>query len=148
MLLIGHVVVSSIVSAFVWAFFKSFGCAAISFASGVLIDLDHVIDYYASYGFTFKAKKIYNICLELKLKKLYLILHSYELIALLWIIIYVFSLSNLWKAIAIGFTQHIILDQITNPINTLGYFLTYRFIKGFKKELIIITRSADGHIKR
>lgn len=146
MLPLGHVIASGFISIFVWAYFKSFGYAAVSFASGVLIDLDHVIDYYASYGFTWKAKEIYDTCLKIKLKKLYLILHSYELIALLWLTIYLFSLSNLWKAIAIGLTQHIVLDQITNPINTLGYFLTYRIIKGFKKELIV--RSANGRIKR
>lgn len=133
----GHVVTSGLISILVWAYFKSFGCAAVSLAAGVLIDLDHAIDYYASYGFTWKAKDIYDVCHKLKLKKLYLVLHSYELMALLWILICVFSLSNFWKALAIGLTQHIIFDQITNPVNTLGYFTTYRMIKGFKRELIL-----------
>jgi hypothetical protein len=137
MLPIGHVIASGFVSVFVGVHFKSFGCAAVSFASGVLIDLDHLIDYYANHGFTWKAKAVYDSCRKVTFKKLYLLLHSYELIALLWVLVSVYQLSNVWKAIAIGFTQHMIFDQITNPINTLGYFLTYRVIKGFKKESIM-----------
>lgn len=73
----------------------------------------------------------------MNLKKWFLLLHSYELIALLWGAIWLFSLSDIWKAVAIGFTQHMVLDQILNPINTYGYFLTFRIMKGFNKKSII-----------
>lgn len=84
----------------------------------------------------------------MRLDTLYLVLHSYELTALLWIAIYAFSLSNAWKAAAIGMTQHMILDQLTNPLNTFGYFTAYRMSKGFKKKLLIKETkewSADGN---
>ena len=137
MLPLGHVIASGFISALVWVFFKSFGCAAVSFLSGILIDLDHLIDYYANHGFTFKVKAMYGAFHNIRFKKLYVILHSYELIALLWALICLFSLSNIWKALAIGFTQHLIFDQFTNPINKPGYFLTYRISRGFKKESIV-----------
>lgn len=73
----------------------------------------------------------------MNLKRLFLLLHSYELIALFWLVILVFSLGNFWKAVAIGFTQHIIFDQIMNPINIYGYFLTFRIMKGFDKRAIL-----------
>ena len=133
----GHIIASGIFSICVWVYFKSIGCAAISFAAGVLLDLDHLIDYYANHSFTLNIKDVYNACLEIKLNKLFLLLHSYELIAILWLAIFVFGLSNSWKALAVGCTQHILIDQITNPIKLTGYFLTYRIAKGFKKELIL-----------
>jgi dolichol kinase len=134
---IAHVVTSGIISAFVWIGFRSFGCAAVSFITGIFIDLDHLVDFYSQHKFTLKLKRIYCACLRVRFKKLYLLLHSYEIIAMLWAAICVFSLSNMWKAAAIGITQHIIFDQITNPINTFGYFFTYRVMKGFRKELIL-----------
>jgi len=73
----------------------------------------------------------------MKVKRLYLVLHSYEILIALWSAIFIFSLSNFWKAIAVGLTQHMILDQITNPISRLGYFFTYRIARGFDKELIL-----------
>ena len=133
----GHVIASGVFSICVWFYFKSIGCAAISFVAGVLLDADHFIDYCADHGFTLNIQDVYDTCLEIRLNRLYLILHSYELLILLWMAIFVFGLSSLWKAFALGYTQHILLDQMTNPIRPLGYFLTYRIAKGFKKELII-----------
>lgn len=128
---------SGIISIFVWIHFKSAGCALASFLAGVVIDLDHLFDYYSNKKFTFSIKRIYYACLKMDLERIYILLHSYEVIALLWIAIYAFSLSNVWKAAAAGFTQHIIFDQITNPLNAFGYFLTYRALKRFKKIYLI-----------
>ena len=137
-----HIVASGIISAISIAYFRSVGYAAISFLAGVLIDADHLIDYYLNHGFTFNIKKIYNSCLVLDLGKLYLVLHSYELVAFLWVSIYVFSLSMFWQAIALGLTQHIVLDQVTNPVLAFGYFFTYRAMNGFKT--IRILKTAKG----
>ena len=73
----------------------------------------------------------------MELKKLYLILHSYEIVIIFWAAIYIFSLGKLWQAIALGLTQHIVLDQLTNPMRPFGYFFTYRFLKRFKKEKVL-----------
>ena len=137
MLPLAHAGASGVISILVWVYFKSAGYAAISFIAGVFIDLDHLIDYYLNHPFTARIKEIYATCAAMRLKKIYIVLHSYELIILLWISIFAFGLGNFWKAIAIGMTQHIIFDQITNPINTYGYFLAYRITKGFNTHLLI-----------
>lgn len=133
----GHAIASGIVSICVWAYFRSISCAVVSFAAGVLLDADHVIDHCATHGFTLKLRDVYDSCLNIRLKKLYLVLHSYEMVAFLWLAIFWFGLSNIWMALAIGWTQHLLIDQVTNPINPLGYFLMFRIAKGFKKESIV-----------
>lgn len=141
----GHIVASCAVSVFVWWYFRSSACALVSFLSGVLIDADHLIDYFADHPFPAHPKKIYNACRDIKCRKLYLFLHSYELIFLLWVLIWALSLSDIWKAFAIGLTQHVMLDQTTNPIIKTGYFLTVRIMKRFDKKSLIKIRSApDG----
>jgi dolichol kinase len=132
-----HAAVSGIISIYLWIHFRSFTCAVVSFLAGVLIDLDHLIDFYTNHRFTLSIKRIYCACLRLRCKRLYIVLHSYELIALLWVAIYAFSLSDIWKAAAIGFTQHIIFDQITNPMTPYGYFITYRILNRFNRDIII-----------
>lgn len=136
---LAHVVTSSVISIYVWIHFRSFVCALISFLAGVLIDLDHLIDFYANNRFTFSIKRIYCACIRIRFRKIYILLHSYEMLIILWLAIYFFSLSNIWKALAIGLTQHIIFDQLTNPISRYGYFLTFRIAKGFKKEIVLKT---------
>jgi dolichol kinase len=132
-----HIVASSIIGICVWVYFRSFSCAITSFLVGVLIDFDHVFDYYKNHHFTLKIKDIYCACVEVNMKKLYLVLHSYELVIIFWIVIYAFSLGNIWKAAAIGLTQHMLFDQFTNPMVLPGYFMTYRIMKGFKKESLL-----------
>jgi len=119
-------------------YFRSAAAAFTCFLGGVLIDADHLFDYYANNGFTLKARNIYDACCGATgLKKLYLILHSYELLTIFWMVICVMSLGDLWIALAIGMTQHIVVDTMTNPLNPFGYMLTYRIKKGFKKEYIL-----------
>lgn len=84
----------------------------------------------------------------MNIKKLYILLHSYEFIALLWVLIYTLSLSIAWKAAAIGFTQHLILDQLTNPVNTYGYFLTYRIVNRFDTNKIINQEKLEALLQR
>ncbi|OGW85460.1 MAG: hypothetical protein A2987_02730 [Omnitrophica bacterium RIFCSPLOWO2_01_FULL_45_10] len=138
---LAHVGVSGLVSILVGAYFKSFGCAILSFVAGVFVDLDHVLDYYLNHGFTLQASKIYYACLEFNLKRIYILLHSYEVIILFWVWLFLRGQGNLYTAIAIGMTQHVVFDQLTNPLDGLGYFLTYRIIKGFDKNLLIKERN-------
>jgi len=133
----GHVIASGIFSICVGAYFRSIGCAIVSFTAGVLLDADHFLDYFANYKFTFNVRDVYNVCLGTKLNRLYLILHSYEFVVILWAAIFILRLSNIWVAFALGYTQHLLIDQMTNHVRPLGYFLIYRMVNGFKKELIV-----------
>jgi hypothetical protein len=105
--------------------------------TGIVIDADHFIDYYADRGFTLNIRDIYDACSAVTLKKLYLILHSYELAILLWAAVILIPLGSFWAAAAIGLTQHLIFDTITNRVVPFAYFFTYRLRKGFKKDLLI-----------
>ncbi|MDD5135784.1 MAG: hypothetical protein PHX20_04960 [Candidatus Omnitrophica bacterium] len=141
---IPHVVASGIISALFLAYFRSVGYAAICFLSGVLIDGDHIIDYYLNRGLTLNILKIYKCCLTNSLKKIYVILHSYELVLFLWAAIYIFGLSKFWQAIAVGMTQHILLDQIANPVTAFAYFFVYRAANGFDAGRILAIGKGRG----
>lgn len=69
--------------------------------------------------------------------RFYLLLHSFEFVFMLWIFIWVFSLSEAWIAVAVGMSQHLVLDRLTNPLRIGGYFFLYRLVHGFKKEFVI-----------
>jgi len=134
---LAHAVTSGIISALVWMYFRSAGCAIASFICGVFIDLDHLVDYYSSHKFTLDPKIVYDACSRVTMRRLYLLFHSYELLIALWACILIFSLSDIWKAAAIGFTQHMIFDQIMNPISGYGYFFVYRALHKFDRGRVI-----------
>ncbi|MDD4980146.1 MAG: hypothetical protein PHC54_02585 [Candidatus Omnitrophica bacterium] len=106
-------------------------------AAGILIDSDHVLDYYANQGITLKIKDIYAWCVEEKYRLIVLIFHSLELAILLWILIWFLRLGIFWIALAIGITQHMVFDLLFNrKLKIFAYFFTFRIIKGFKGEKI------------
>lgn len=132
-----HIVSSGIISSVIYALTNSPLSAIASFLAGVFIDLDHVIDYYLNYGFNHKFKEAYEAMVNFRLSRIYLFLHSLELLAVFWVVIFLIPLGSIYCAIAIGFTQHIIFDQISNPVSPKAYFLSYRVSNKFKHESII-----------
>lgn len=124
-------------SGFLYFFYKSAALFLTSFVAGTLIDIDHVFDYYIQEGVTFKIKTIYAWNKKSEYKYLFLYFHSVELLIMLWAGIFLFRLSIFWVVLTIGLTQHILLDIFFNPIHSYAYFLSYRIMKGFKKEYIL-----------
>ena len=136
---VNHVIISGIVASFFYMYFKSAVYSFVCFLSGVIIDVDHILDYYLNYK-TFSAglKHFYNSCTETEIDKLYLILHSYELIFILWMSVFVFPENLLLIAICLGITQHMLVDQFGNKLDKFAYFFIFRLQKGFKKEHLFI----------
>ncbi|MDP8230104.1 MAG: hypothetical protein P9L93_03270 [Candidatus Gorgyraea atricola] len=114
--------------------------------AGVLIDADHYLDYAREHGISLNLKKVYNTCkTPTSFKRLTLILHSYEFVIILWALIFAFDLNIIWNYIAIGFTLHLLIDQVTNPVRSLSYFFLFRALNSFKVEKVFITKRGVEH---
>ena len=100
---------------------------------GILIDLDHFIDYFLYYGFKINLGDFFNHR-YLASGKCRIFFHSWEVIILLW----VFSLRFFWiTPIAAGMTLHIITDWFFNSRSDLIYLsLIYRWRHKFNVDKI------------
>ncbi|MFH1792010.1 MAG: hypothetical protein ABH885_08545 [Candidatus Omnitrophota bacterium] len=127
---------SALIGAATGIYLRSASCGIIAFFAGILIDIDHVMDFLISHG-RGSFSKFYETMLRANIEKFYGVLHSYEVVCALWVCISVFSLGAYWISFAVGVTQHLILDQLFNPIRPWGYFLTFRMLKGFKTDDIV-----------
>lgn len=132
----GHVAISSSVSLAIFLISRNFLLTLSSFLAGVLIDLDHLWDYFRSEGLKFDLKDFFYKCDNFQLKKFCLFLHSFELLSVLGIFTYLNTHNHLLIGTLIGFSQHLFLDQIFNRAELLGYFFFYRWRKGFSGESI------------
>ncbi|MCQ9207090.1 MAG: hypothetical protein NG740_04335 [Omnitrophica bacterium] len=127
-----HAIISFSLGALLWFFTKSVYAGILCFLSGWLIDFDHVIEYALQYGFkNFKFKTIYQTCKLVLFDRLYLIFHAYEIMIILWVA--TIATKNIYLlGISIGYSSHLIMDVITNPVLPFSYFITRRFLKQFK----------------
>jgi len=134
---ITHLAASSIVSAgFAYAT-RSMPGTIVCFLSGVLIDVDHVLDYWIARRKLFmNYHQLFSFGAHEKTGKLFLIFHSYEWLAALWISIMLFSLGPVWWGLAIGITVHMLMDRIGNPLRPCVFFFIYRLKHGFSKKWI------------
>lgn len=110
---------------------RSWQLAVSSFLAGVFIDLDHFVDVFAEYRTKFTIREFFDICHAGKCHRIRLILHSWELIALLTVAAFVADWNPWLIGVTIGMTQHIICDQLHNRPRPWGYFLIGRWRHGF-----------------
>jgi hypothetical protein len=94
------------------------GAAALAVGVGVLMDLDHVYDYYQWYV----KRRPYRV---------YVFLHAWEYSAAgLGLLATGIHHPFLWATV-LAHLAHVCTDQLFNSVSRFGYSIIYRLIKGF-----------------
>ncbi len=99
--------------------------------SGILIDCDHVMDYLMEFRRRLRIREFFETYRYRKQSLVWVVLHSWELLFLLGICVFLMNWNPWFVGTFIGFTQHIILDQIFNKPNKCGYFFLWRLKNDF-----------------
>lgn len=134
---INHIVTSVGLGAVLAVWLNSWMSGVVCFLSGILLDIDHHLDYFLARGeVPLSYRKLVDYCQHDKLSKMYLFFHSFELHLLIWVLIAVFRLNELWIGFAVGATFHLICDEFSNPFRPFGYFLTFRVSNRFERRKI------------
>lgn len=116
------------------------GSPAISIScllSGILLDVDHLLDFYLFTHERFSFKAFQSWCEEVRWEKIYLILHSYELYLLLVLAACVYT-SEVLIGVLLGMGLHLLMDQLGNTVlDKWFYFLIFRYRAGFAKSALL-----------
>lgn len=134
-----HIIASVPLGLTVGLLTESLIAGLLCFFSGVLIDIDHIIDYIIHYGLKgFSFKQTYRACKKFAereeeggLKKIYLILHVWEMAILFWVS-FLFTKNICLLAIALGYSGHLILDASNNIMKPSSYFIILRIKHDFR----------------
>lgn len=126
-----HIGLSLSVALGVYTLSRSASMAAASFIAGVFIDADHAFDYLREYGFRPDRRFFFRSFHQTLYRRIVLFLHAWEWLLLL-------AAAAVWSrgdsvlvGAIIGLGQHLIADQLTNPVCRWGYFISYRVWKKF-----------------
>ncbi len=112
-------------------FITSFG---ICFSFGFFLDLDHLFDYglyLKNHQKHFNIKDFLSGKHFAKTHKIFVLLHSWELVIFLWIPYLYFGEIAFWAA-SLALFSHLVVDQVTNKVYLLSYSLLYRLRTNFK----------------
>ncbi|NQT32702.1 MAG: hypothetical protein HQ594_03405 [Candidatus Omnitrophica bacterium] len=124
-----HLILALVLAAFFYWLTGRWVWPILGIAGGILIDIDHFVDYFNHYGLKFVFSDFY--CQNYGVSgKRYVFLHSWEIIILLWLI----SRWVLWiTPIVTGMTIHLLADYIFHQHMHFIYFsLIYRWYHKFE----------------
>lgn len=143
---LGHIITSAGVGLATYHRYRHPGAAVASFLVGWLIDLDHVVDYVKAHGWKPNWELFNEAKHEHYSGKLYLLLHSYELIALFFLLFRHPERHPYRVGITLSLLTHLLLDQKCNPSRRAGtYFLTHRIRKRFDVKHLLHAAETQVH---
>jgi hypothetical protein len=134
-----HVAASALISGILYMMFKSWGMVIASFLSGILIDIDHVLDYLIVRGVRFDRDEFSKFIREKKYWKtaslpwkVNVLFHGWEWLVILGIAAASTDWNPVITGILVGFGHHILLDVLNNKPDSwaktlLGYSLLWRW---------------------
>jgi hypothetical protein len=139
----GHLVTTALACGAVHALTGSTALTAGVAAGGFLVDLDHVVDYVL-----FEARRdlrpaaFLRYYMEQRTRRLVLLLHSYELLALLALLAWMANSEALWGYVLGVAGLHLPLDIVFNgrvlSRNLVPFYsFAYRWRSGFRAEPLI-----------
>lgn len=131
-----HLAVSCAVSALLYLSFRSLPVALWSFIGGTLIDLDHIYDYARHperpAGGGFELGHFFDVVGGCRLKRVYVLLHSWELVAAMLLLGWCAPAAGaVLIPMAFGMGIHVILDACANPATVASYSLIGRMFNCF-----------------
>lgn len=132
--ILSHLIFTSALGFWVYSNTSNLTFALYFFAGGILLDLDHFIDYFIYFKAKFRLLDFLN-CRYLKSRKTYLFFHSWELVLIS------LALSIFWGSAGLflfssGLVFHLVIDNVQRK-NLLFYLLSYRFYKRFDASSIL-----------
>jgi len=143
-----HIATSAVLAGIIYGISKSMPMAIAAFLSGILIDLDHVLEGYISFGKKFNILQTVKIAEECGFKNLYLFMHSYELLLIIALVAFLFKPHDVLVGICFGLLLHIVLDSTFNEIKPNAMFFIQRWKKGFKIHDLVYVDKQIAKAKR
>jgi hypothetical protein len=127
-----HIIISALLSILIYCIFRSITIASAFLLGGVFIDIDHIFDYLINFKFKFRLKHFFIAFGKETLPKIFIVLHSWELVFIILPVIYFNGMNSVALSFAAGYILHLSLDNIANKCSCFAYFFIYRLIHEFQ----------------
>lgn len=132
--LLKHFLVSSAIAIFLWLKYRDIKLLVITYFMGVLVDLDHLFDYFFWSGWHFNLAEFLNPSVYVKpTGKVFVFLHGWEYLLLLCFIAKKLKreIPGIYPALFFPYLCHLLIDQSPFMRAPLAYFFFYRLINNF-----------------
>jgi hypothetical protein len=131
-----HTVLSAAGSGLIYWGTRDIQAAAAFGLTGIFIDLDHLADYLYETGFNTDLKRFMKYHSSRGPRHLWLWLHSWEAVLVCLLAAWLAQGNQLLLFGGLGWLFHMLIDQFSNRLHPLAYFLWFRVQNKFIPEKI------------
>ncbi|MBU1694761.1 MAG: hypothetical protein KKC51_12465 [Verrucomicrobia bacterium] len=121
-----HLAISVVAAAAIYATTRSVPMIATFLAAGVLLDLDHWMDYWAEYGPRFDIRHFLNAIATKAFRRAFVLLHAWEGVILSAFLTWWTGWTPWLAGLTLGWGIHLLLDQGFNSPSPWAYSLLWR----------------------
>ena len=125
-----HVLAGLCASLLLYVLYRDIKVSLLCFVVSILVDVDHLYDFFVAYGFSFDYKKFWTFDFFGKNQKIILPLHGWEYCVVLFALSLLFN-NIIILGVASGLAAHYFVDTFTNFVVPGTYFILYRYKIGF-----------------
>lgn len=132
--LLKHMSVTSIIAIFLWYKYRNLKLIIIAYLAGVLVDVDHLFDYFVWAGWRFDFSEFFDPSIYVRAtNKAFVLLHGWEYLMILWLIAQRLKrkVAGIHLALILPYLCHLLIDQSPFTRAPLAYFFVYRLINNF-----------------
>ncbi len=116
----------------------------LSLGFGVLVDLDHLLDYwYSEKRICFDAREFMATRYWRKSGRIFILFHGFEYLPLLFLLWQGLKGRRWAMAATSAMASHVLADHFVNDLKPLGYFVLYRLAHRFRASEIIDRPKSD-----
>lgn len=134
-----HFIFSLVIGFIFWKIFEGKNkkilvwCLFFALLSGFFVDIDHLFDYYKTYGFVWNFQLF--LAEDYFVKTDYVLFHGFEYVFILGII--AFFVENKIKRLffmisAVSLFIHLVIDIVFSESSIQTYFIIYRLLHNFR----------------
>jgi hypothetical protein len=114
--------------------------AASALLSGILIDLDHIVDYMIEFGPRFDRKQFFDYFYKKEYRRVVLVFHGWEWLLFLGVLAWQTGWNPWYVGLLAGIGHHLVLDQLANSAKPLGYSVLWRWLNGFRASAFLAAK--------
>ena len=126
-----HLALSTPVAGGLYLISGSWQMAAASMVTGVLVDIDHVVEYLVEYGFSLDIRRFFRPVFGARYRRVFYLLHAWEWLLLAIPAVWATGFAAWAVGLLIGYLHHLMMDHLGNRGTPYSYFLTWRWRQGF-----------------
>lgn len=130
-----HVVISAAFSGVLHVLFRRWELTLSSFLVGVLLDADHLFDYFMEYGWPLRLALFFRASYHREYRRTFVPLHAWEWVPLAWLAAWLSGWNPWVTGAAAGWTLHMALDEVSNRPKRWAYFLVGRWAIRFNHRI-------------